>query len=92
MNAPVSVTFRKDYRPNTEAAYMAGEGAAFPLEQAIQVVAQSYADFTKPDDLTTNHDAVTAATPTPLVGVDTFLQTTADGSDPTLVLRRRDGK
>lgn len=84
-----SVTFIKDYRPNTGAAYMAGEGAAFPPAFAIKLVGQRFATFTDPDDLTANQAAVTAATPTPLIGVDTFVQTTNDGSDPQVVLRRR---
>jgi len=87
----VSVTFKKDYRPNTGAAYMAGEGAAFPLAQAIKLVGQGYADFTNPDDAAANQAAVIAATPTPMVGVDAFLQLTSDGSDPALVMRRRGG-
>jgi hypothetical protein len=84
-----SVTFIKDYRPNTGAAYIAGEGAAFPLYFAVKLVGQGFANFTNPDDLTANQAAVTAGTPTPLIGVDTFVQTTNDGSDPAVVLRRR---
>ena len=84
-----SVTFIKDYRPNTGAAYIAGEGAAFPLAFAIKLVGQGFAAFTNPDDLTANQAAVTAATPTPLVGVDTYIQIHNDGSDPDVVVRRR---
>jgi hypothetical protein len=68
---------------------MCGEGAAFSLDFAMKLVGQGFAAFTNPDDLTANQAAVTAATPTPLVGCDTFIQTTNDGSDPEVVLRRR---
>jgi hypothetical protein len=84
-----SVTFIKDYRPNTGAAYVAGEGAAFPQAFAIKLVGEGFAAFTNPDDLAANQAAVTAATPTPLIAVDTFIQTTNDGSDPGVVIRRR---
>jgi hypothetical protein len=83
-----NLTFRKDWRPNTGPAYVAGEGAAFELDQAVQLVGQGIAAFTNPDDLTANQAAVTSATPTSPVGVNTFLQPATDGSDPVVVLRR----
>jgi hypothetical protein len=79
--------FKKNYQ-----SYIPGEGAAFPLEDAIKLVGRGFADFTDPSDLAANLDAVTAATPTPLVACDTFIQTTNDGTDPLVKLRRRDGK
>jgi hypothetical protein len=81
------VTFKKSFQ-----SYNPGDGAAFTLDKAIQLVGQGLADFSDPSDLAANQVAVTAATPTPLVACDTFVQTAADGSDPTVVVRRRDGK
>jgi hypothetical protein len=81
------VTFKKNYQ-----SYIPGEGAAFPLEQAIPLVGRGFADFADPSDLAANQVAVTAATPTPLVACDTFIQTTNDGTDPLVRLLRRDGK
>lgn len=84
-----SLTFIKDHRPNTGPAYIAGEAAAFALATAVKLVGEGFAVFTNPSDLTANQAAVTAATPTPLVAVDTFIQINADGSDPAVTLRRR---
>ena len=86
-----NLVFVKDYRPNTGPAYIAGEGAAFPLAFAIKLVGQGFAEFTNPDDLAANQAAVTAATPMGLVPVDTFLDptTTNDNGDPLVTLRRR---
>lgn len=79
------VAFKKNYK-----SYTPLERAAFPLADAIQLVDQGFADFTNPDDLVANQEAVTAATPTPLIAVQTYIQTTNDGgSEPQVVMRRR---
>jgi hypothetical protein len=83
------VQFLKSYAPNQGAAYAVGEQAAFALADAVRLVGEGVAEFSDPSDLTANQSAVTAATPTPLIAVDTFIQTTNDGSDPQVVLQRR---
>ncbi len=83
-----SVTFKKAYSPNQGPCSQSGESAAFEAEPAIQLVAQGYAAFVSSDDAAAFADQVLASTPTPLIGVDIFIQTTNDGSDPQVVMRR----
>jgi hypothetical protein len=89
MSTLYPVRFLKTYAPNQGATYAAGEGAAFALGDAVRLVGQGIAEFLNADDLTANQAAVTAATPTPLVGCETYIQVHNDGTDPNVVVRRR---
>jgi hypothetical protein len=57
----IKITFLKDHFPNQGAGYTGQEEAAFPIAQAVELVAKKIARFSDPADLETHREAVEIA-------------------------------
>jgi hypothetical protein len=55
---PMKVTFVRDHFPNQGGGYTSQEQAAFPLDQAVTLVARGIAVFSDPADLEASHGRI----------------------------------